>query len=250
MSAVAARLQREPAPQRGLPLLVERGALVGAGQADRLVAEPRLQPFGTVDDVLLEQPRHALRQLVAHHRVGLRQPGRQPRLFAAPRGVLERGQDAPGEHVGIEAGRLGPVGHQALGLPPQPVREVGEVDVGADPVAPRKLDDQAPRDGRARHDDLVGLERRTAGRLLAQAPDELVGEGLEAVGEVEVQHAGRRTLTPIVTAPRKAARGISVRYPALWPAQEMSQAANINWRLRSTPSPTRGARHRADGPSR
>ena len=52
------------------------------GRCDGLVAEPRFQPLGTVDEVLFEQPGHALGQLVAHHRVGLRQPGRQPRLFA------------------------------------------------------------------------------------------------------------------------------------------------------------------------
>ncbi len=256
VAAVAGRLGGEAAPQRGLPLLVERGARVRAGvhagQGDRLAAEPRLHPLGTVGEVLVEQAGHAPGQLVAHHGVGLLEPGGQARLGGRPRGVLERGEDAPGDHVGVELRLLPELGHQSLGLLPQPAREIGEVDVGAHALAARQLDDQAARDGRARHDDLVGLEGRTPRRLFAQATDELVGEGLEAVGEVEVEHAGqggRRADCDGTAESRPRLRGL-LSCPLTGSPHEPAPPPGLSWPIRPNRSPTRGARRRADGPSR
>ena len=171
VAAVAGGFCGKAAPEGGLPLLVERDAFVGVRKGDGLFAEPRFQPLGPVREVLVEQAGHARGEFVAHHGVGLGQPRGQARLFHAPAVVLERGEDAPGEHLGLELCRFGQRGHQRRSVLPEPARQVREVDVGADAVHAGQLDDEAARDGGARDDHLVGFERRAARRLLSDSLD-------------------------------------------------------------------------------
>ena len=76
-----------------------------------------------------------------------------------------------------------------INLPPQPLGEKREADVGANAVAVggRQLDGAAERD--AGNDDLRGFERRGGRR--AHAVQQRVEQRLETVGKLDVQHCCR-----------------------------------------------------------
>ena len=172
-------------PQRRLPGGV--GARGLGRERDGAAVEPGRQPVGAVGDVLLEHAGDAAGEFPAHHVVGLRQVAGQPRVLRQPAGVAEGAPDAPGEHVGGERRDvLADAGHEAGDLPPQPLREVVEADVGADAGGIGQRQRQPPPQRGARDDQLVGDEHVLARR--GQPGDELRGQRVEAVGEADRQH--------------------------------------------------------------
>ncbi len=190
----------DAAPQRSLPGLVGLGRGVAGAYRRALAERPRGQPFGAEGDVLVEQAGQLRRQLVAHHRIGARQVAGEAGVAGGPRGVVESRDDAPAEHVRCERRFALHAGHDARDQLPQPAREVAELHVGAEAVAPRQFERQLAPHGGTGHDHLVRHEDRPLAR--GQALGQQGGERLVAVGEVDGEHVAARGGWGIVGAGR------------------------------------------------
>ena len=188
VAAVGAELAGDPPPQGALPALVLRVRRVEVRDLCRLARKPCRKPVGPVGQVLLEQRRHARCELVAHDAVRLPQVRRKRRMRGDERGVTEDAEHAPGQHRRGERRDFPDLRHEMPDLPPQPLGEERKPHVRADAetIGRRELD-PSPH-ARAGDDDLLGDECRR--RRLGQRGEERVLQGLETVGEMDLQHAG------------------------------------------------------------
>lgn len=193
--AAVAQLGEQRAPQRGLPaLVVARGIADPARRAvareHRLAGLPRGQPFGAIGQVVIEHGRDTMGQLVTHRVVGRRQIGGEPRR-CEPRRTIGRLREqpvaAPHQPVGRERGARGHRQH-AADLRPQPLREIGELDVRAHAVARGDVELEAATQRRARHDDLLRRPRAVAGRERGQILEQRVGQRFVTVRIEEMEH--------------------------------------------------------------
>ncbi len=186
MAAVGAEIARDAPPQRALPALVGRARGVEILDLRRLAGEPRCEPVRAVREVMLEQRCGARRELVAHHVVRVAQVLGERRMRGDERLLGEDPEHAPGQHRRGERRDLRDR-DDVPDLPPQPLGEKRKRYVGADaePVGSREFD--PPSDRRAGHDDLLAHERRFWRRR--HRVEECILQALEAVGELDLQHA-------------------------------------------------------------
>jgi len=172
--SVVARVVQHRAPQGGLPAVFRAERHCAAPRCPQHVAPvlPIVQPIGAVDLVLVEQIRQPLGQLMALAHavvVGQETPQRQEDLVAQH--LRQQAQQAPGQSVAVQRGRLGqqvPAQHGAIGAPEKTGRQL-HVHRGRDPASlrPRLLrrigrqrELQPLRDAVALHQDDFVLERR------------------------------------------------------------------------------------------
>ena len=126
---------------------------------------------------------------MAQHRVGAFQVARQAWVGSHEAGIAEGVEHAPQQPAGVEGRAVGNARHDAGDLPPQPLRQEVELDVGADAVRIGDGQAQVAAHRGVRHDHLLrGRTRRRC--AVAQALHQLLAQRLQAVGKVEVQHAG------------------------------------------------------------
>ncbi|ESS36727.1 hypothetical protein P355_1949 [Burkholderia cenocepacia KC-01] len=193
--AAVAQLGEQRTPQRGLPaLVVARGvadpARRGVAREHRFAGLPRGQPFGAIGQVVIEHGRDAMGQFVAHRIVGGRQIRGEPRR-REPRRTIGRLREqpvaAPHEPVGCERRARGHRQH-AADLRPQPLREIGELDVRAHAIARGDVELETAAQRRARHDDLLRRPRAVAGRERGQILEQRVGQRFVTVRIEEMEH--------------------------------------------------------------
>ncbi len=175
-------------PQLGLPGFV--GALDFARPAlqRRPALDPQRQPARPVGQVMVEHARDAPGQLEAHRRIRPLQVGRQPRVRRQPAvggRTFQQAMDAPGEQRRREGRALGHVHHTAH-LRPQPLRQVGEVEVGTHALARGQRQLDAATQGAAGHHHTAHAKR--PGLLVAKAVEQHVEEDFEAIREGEMEH--------------------------------------------------------------
>ena len=173
-------------PQRRLPTFVSTRSVLLRAQVSGLLLQPGFEPVGAVGDVLLQQPGHPARELVAHDIVRALHIRRQAGVPDHECGVAERGVNAPGQHRRRKRRLLGHAGHKTAYLSPQPPCEEVELNVGADTVLVGDRQGQRTAKGRAGYDEMV--RGKHAGSARAQTVEQQLGERFVAVGEVDVEH--------------------------------------------------------------
>lgn len=213
--AILRELGHQRAPQRRLPLLVvARGLGAARGRAlerdDRSPVAPGGQPLGPVGQVMIEHRGDAVREFVAHRRVGRGEVAGQARRGEPRRGTGFRARVEAGVEVRIEAGRAGTARQQPVATPdqpvrrerrarrhaqhlpdlrPQPLREIAERHVRADAVPRGDVELEAPAQRGARHDHLLRGPGAGRARMGGEVVDQRVGERFVAIREKEVEHA-------------------------------------------------------------
>src|SRR5262245_59651644 len=177
---------RQALPQCGLPSLVLADRALQPAERGALARRPRIEELRPVSDVLLDKLRDATRKVEPHDGVGVAKVALEPLVLGYETRVAERFIDAPGEHLRRERRILAHFWHQPPDLAPQPLSKIRKLDVGADSVAIGDCKLDTPRERRARHDDLRRRER--TGTFLRETIDQLVEQGLEAVGKPDAEH--------------------------------------------------------------
>ncbi len=180
-----AEFGRDASPESGLPRLVFIACGVQPRDACTLAIRPGSQPLWPIGNVLLDQLRTVLRQIQSHHRVGIAKVARQRWVTGAEAVVAEDLEYPPRQQFRREGRHILNV-DQVADLCPQPLREIGKLDVGADPLAVGAGQfDAAPYRG-ARNDHLLRGERRAC--FIRQAVEQAFQQEFEAVGQGEPKH--------------------------------------------------------------
>ena len=153
------QLRGDRAPKRRLPSLVGLGRVAGVRQRYVLAGRPGGEPVRSIGHVLLEQRRDLAGKIEANHRVRLPQPAFQAREFGYEGGIVEELKNPPGQQRRSEWRIRRNVGYHFANLPPQPLRQEGEFNIGANAVAIGDRKCQVAAERATRHDDLLGGER-------------------------------------------------------------------------------------------